>query len=158
MENRISIEVPADVQKQAEIKVRELAELLKPYLIALTPSQRQALPKMGDKSIPFVEKAISYCESKPDFAPRYLNIPELQKDFNAYQSLTSVMRLLRPFASNLDDTIMLCGSEAYVSSLTYYNSVKEAARRSTTDAKPISEDLRIRFSMIGGNKNEATEN
>jgi hypothetical protein len=112
---------------------------------------------MGDKTIPFVEKAVSYCELKPDFAPRYLDIQELKKDFNAVQTITGIIRKLRPLISNLDDTNMLCGSDAYTHALTYYNSVKEAAKRNATDAKVIAEDLKLRFIAVPGNKQEEAE-
>jgi len=46
---------------------------------------------------------------------------------------------------NLPDTEMLSGSEAYVAALTYYNSVKQAAKMNVPSAKAIYEDLRKRF-------------
>ena len=39
----------------------------------------------------------------------------------------------------------LSGSEAYVASLAFYNSVKQAAKINIPGAKAISEDLKLRF-------------
>lgn len=48
-------------------------------------------------------------------------------------------------ASDLDDTLMLCGSEAYAGARYYYNSVSYAARQGNISAKPITEDLAMRY-------------
>ena len=52
--------IPAEVLAQIEAKSREIKDLIAPHIIALTASERRALPKMGDKSIAFVEKAYQY--------------------------------------------------------------------------------------------------
>lgn len=46
---------------------------------------------------------------------------------------------------NVNDTEMISGSEAYVAALTYYNSVKAAAKRNVPSSKAISDDLKKRF-------------
>jgi hypothetical protein len=43
----------------------------------------------------------------------------------------------------------LSGSEAYVASLAFYNSVKQAARINVPGAKAIAEDLKLRFARQG---------
>ena len=40
---------------------------------------------------------------------------------------------------------MMAGSEAYIASLSYYNSVKMAAKLNVPGAKPIYDDLKKRF-------------
>lgn len=54
-ENNISIQIPAETLSTVKANLKECAEFLKPYLIALTPDDRQDLPKMSDKTLPFVE-------------------------------------------------------------------------------------------------------
>ena len=54
-------------------------------------------------------------------------------------------RDLKQLESNLNDTLMVAGSEAYVGALSYYNSVKYGPRLNVADAKVIYEDLRKRF-------------
>jgi len=44
---------------------------------------------------------------------------------------------------------MLAGSEAYVAALSFYNSVKQAAKLNVPEAKTIYEDLKKRFAGQG---------
>jgi hypothetical protein len=144
-QHQISIIIPADVLQQSSEHLQSAAKLLQPYLYALTGADRQGLAKMGDKTIPFVAKNLDYSKSNPQFTPAYLDVAELEKDLNVATGLTPLLRICAQLTSNLDDTIMLSGSEAYVSSLAYYNTVKQAARMNVPDAKPIFEDLQQRF-------------
>ena len=144
-QNQISIVIPTDVLQQSLEHLQAAGKLLQPYLHALTGADRQGLAKMGDKTIPFVAKNLDYSRSNPQFTPAYLDVVELEKDLNVATGLTPLLRICEQITSNLDDTIMLSGSEAYVSSLAYYNTVKQAAKMNVPDAKPIFEDLQQRF-------------
>ncbi|PSL49496.1 hypothetical protein CLV51_101830 [Chitinophaga niastensis] len=144
-QNQISIVIPADVLQQSFEHLQAVSKLLQPYLHALTSTDRQGLAKMGDKTIPFVSKNLDYSKSNPYFTPAYMDVTELEKDLNIAAGLTPLLRICEQLASNLDDTIMLSGSEAYVAALAYYNTVKQAAKMSIPDAKPIFEDLQQRF-------------
>jgi hypothetical protein len=44
---------------------------LKPHIIALTPDERRAIPKMSDKTLPFMEKTLDYYQAAPQFAPPF---------------------------------------------------------------------------------------
>jgi len=145
VENRVSIVIPAEVKAAVLQKLTEADELLKPYLIALTPDEIKALPKMADGSAPFVGKALGYAKTDPQFVPAYVNIPELEIDFNAVVDLTEFSHLCDKLSDGLSDTIILSGSEAYVAALSYYNSVKNAAKMNVPGAKAIYEDLKKRF-------------
>ncbi|WP_154852999.1 hypothetical protein [Cyclobacterium xiamenense] len=143
--NTISIEIP-----EAELAtIRETLNTLKtslgPYLLALTPSERRTVPKMSDGTLPFVEKAMEYAREDGQFLPPYVEITELEKDWNAVKTLMPVLRDLQQLVSNLNDSVTMAGSEAYVGALSYYNSVKYGAKINVADAKTIYEDLRQRF-------------
>jgi hypothetical protein len=151
-ENTVSIQIkPEDLNKVIGL-LGEVQTILKPYLIALTPEDRKELPKMSDKTTPFVEKALEYAKSNPEFAPAYLNINELSIDVKAVSDLTSVARPVEMLNDNLNDTILLSGSEAYTAALTFYNSIKQAAKMNVPNAKPIYEDLKKRFEGQGRKK------
>ncbi|MFN0047952.1 MAG: hypothetical protein ACKVOU_02375 [Cytophagales bacterium] len=148
-ENVVSIKIaPADLQNIIA-KLKEVETILKPYLIALTPEERKTIPKMNDKTQPFVEKTLDYAQSNPEFAPSYMNVPELQIDLKAVYDLTSISQILEPLSNNVNDTEMLSGSEAYLAALTYYNTVKHAAKMNVPSAKAIYEDLSKRFEGQG---------
>ena len=152
VENRVSVVIPPEVKQAVLQKLTEVDELLKPFLIALNADERKALPKMADGSAPFVGKTLGYCKTDPQFMPTYVNIPELEIDFNAVTDLTEFAHLCAKLSVGLSDTITLSGSEAYVASLSYYNSVKNAAKMNVPGAKAIYEDLKKRFENMGRGK------
>jgi hypothetical protein len=144
-ENAVSIQIPAAELKKMLDAFKIIESVLKPYLIALTPEERKQLPKMSDKTVPFVEKTLDYAKSNPQFAPAYMSIPELKIDIEAVYTLTQVARPLDQLREGLSDTTMLAGSEAYIAALAYYNSVKQAAKMNVPGARAIYDDLSKRF-------------
>ncbi len=62
----------------------------------------------------------------------------MQNDWNAVQHLIPLLRTMGQIQSNMNDTVMLAGSESYVSALSYYNSVKLAAKMNVTGAKVMT--------------------
>ena len=151
-ENVVTIQISAEDLKRTLAAIGEIEAVLKPYLIALKPEERAKIPKMGDKSIPFVEKITEYCQSNPQFVPSYMNVGDLNIDFQAVSDLNLLLRPISQLANGLSDTILLSGSEAYSNSLTYYNSVKEAAKKNVPNAKTVFEDLKKRFERIKAKK------
>ncbi|MBI9073105.1 MAG: hypothetical protein JEY94_16000 [Melioribacteraceae bacterium] len=144
-QNKVSIEIPPEILDELEESVKNISEKLKPYLIALTPEERRAIPKMSDKSVPFVEKALSYAEDSSEFTPVYLKVDEMKIDVKAVNDLNRIFKPITQIYSNLDDTIMYSGSEAFQSALSYYKSVKMAADMDIPNAKTVYEDLSKRF-------------
>ena len=147
--NIISIQIPQKELDSALSKIQEAHQILSPYLIALTLAERKAMPKMNEKTVPFVEKALNYMESEPTLTPGYLDTEEMRLDFQAAQQLTQVAREAQQLTSKLEDTITLTGSEAYIAALAYYHAIKGAARVNASGAKPIYEDLKKRFAFNG---------
>ncbi|MBK6282226.1 MAG: hypothetical protein IPF54_05760 [Draconibacterium sp.] len=145
MNNKINFIIPEEVLLESTQKLNEATELLKPYLIALTPRERKTIPKMSDKTVPFVEKNLEYCETAPQFAPPYMDSEALYGDMKVTQQLTPLFRTVKALNDGLDDTIMEAGGEAFVNALSYYNSVKNAAKSNIPGAKSIYDDLKKRF-------------
>lgn len=143
--NVVSIKIPKEKVDEVLTHLNSIQAILGEYLIALTPQQRQAIPKVSDKTIPFVDKALEYSKTNPEFVPPFLNVTEFEVD---KQAMTDLKEMFNPIAllyTNLNDTILLTGSEAYQASLTYYNSVQQAAKINIPNAKVIADDLGKRF-------------
>lgn len=143
--NRISVSIPDDVITQALTALNQVKTLLQPYLQSLTVEERHDLLKMSDKSLSFVSKVNDYCTNSGEFCPSYMNVDEFKKDFEAASALKPVLDLCEQVFSNIDDTVMLAGSEAFNGALLYYNGVQVAAKTGQMSAKPIFDDLRQRF-------------
>ena len=135
MDNKVNSSIPEGVIAEATTKLTDVVNILKPYLIALSPTERHDLPKMSDGTLPFVQKCLDYCKSNPEFAPAYVNYNELTEDMKMYQQLLPLYRTVLQLENKLNDTSMQAGAESYVSSLSYYNSVKNAAKYDAPGAK-----------------------
>lgn len=148
-ENKVSIVLKPEDLKQVLDAISAANAILRPYLVALTPAERQELPKMSDGTAPFVQKTLEYAQTNSGFVPAYIDVKELKTDFDAVEALAQIFRPVEQLYFNLSDTMTLSGSEAYVASLAFYNSVKQAAKMNVPGAKAIAEDLKIRFSGQG---------
>ena len=80
-----------------------------------------------------------------------MDVPEMEIDLKAVNDLLDIYRPLLQLTQKLDDSIMLSGSEAYVASLAYYNSVKVGAKMNIPNAKAIHDDLKKRFARPATN-------
>lgn len=145
MENKTNPLLPEPVATEATQHLNTALALLKPYLIALSSAERQGIPKMSDKTQPFVEKTIAYCDTAPQFVPPYLSSEVLKSDMKLYNLLVPLFRLVKQLSNGIDDTSMKAGASCYALSLSYYNSVKQASRMDVPGAKAVVEDLRKRF-------------
>ena len=147
--NLINAQVPEAELAKIQEKLREIRELLAPYVATLTMEDRKSLPKMSDKTLSFVAKTSEYVKSNPKLVPPMMEADEFAKDFTLNQSLQPVYNNLKQLVDNLSDTLMLSGHESYAQALLYYASVKMAARLGDQDAKSIQEDLGKRFAPQG---------
>ncbi|SEN23589.1 hypothetical protein SAMN04488505_10946 [Chitinophaga rupis] len=59
-----------------------------PFLLKLSPDEKRIYARMGDKSLPFVDKALGYAETNPHLVPPYLQVMEFKKDMELVKSLT----------------------------------------------------------------------
>lgn len=144
-DNNINLEIPAEDLKKMIEAVNTLQTLSEKYLIALTPTERKGKLKMGDKSIPFVEKVIEYTKSNPKFVTEFMDVKALENDFKSVLELSNLLRPISQLLSGFSDTILLAGGEALSNALIYYNTVKQAAKNNVPGAKVIYEDLKKRY-------------
>ena len=147
-ENNITIQISKEDLKAVLEYSKGIDDIMKKYIIALSPDERQRKAKMGEKSVNFVEKVAEYAASNPELVPSYMKVEDLIIDFKAVSDLTSIFRPTEQLASGLNDTTLLCGSEAYTNALVFYNYIKQAAKDNVPGAKIIYEDLRKRFEKL----------
>ncbi|WP_297087932.1 hypothetical protein [uncultured Draconibacterium sp.] len=137
--------IPEPVITEATSLISNALTVLKPYLIALTPHERQVIAKMDDRTYPFVEKTCDYTLSAPQFVPPYMDVDKLKADLGIYDQLTELLRLSKQLTNGLDDSKLKIGGEGFTNALSFYNSVKQAAKINVPGAKSIHEDLKKRF-------------
>jgi hypothetical protein len=151
-DNRHTQIIPSTVLTQVQTKIDEAKTLLASYLLALTPAERHELPKMGEKTIAFVEKAYDFARQNPALVPPYLDVDAFGVDFSDAHGLWTLLNTVEQLEEGIGDTEMIAGSEAYQSALVFYNSVKMAASQDIPGAKAVYEELKTRFPQRGGRR------
>lgn len=148
-DNRISAEVTAANVTVLMNKFTEINALL-PFLINLTKQERIELPKLGVASLAFDEQCASYMATAPNLVPPFVDADEVTKDRNLRAILADALREAKKLTEKLDDTLMLVGSEIWMADLSFYQTVRQAARRDVPGADTIYDDLKQRFPGVAG--------
>jgi len=146
MENKISITISKEAIETINAAIATIEQQL-PNLINLTVEDRKSLPKMGDKTLAFVNKALEYSKQNSKVVPSFLDVAEFEKDVQAVTNINRVLIPLQQLVEKLDDTTLLAGSEAYSAALTFYNAVKGAAKAGVPGMKGVYDDLQLRFAV-----------
>lgn len=148
-DNRISAEVTAANVTAIMTKFTEINALL-PFLINLTKEERISLPKLGPASLAFDERCTSYMATAPNLIPPFVDEAEVGKDRALRLVLADLLREAKKLCEKLDDTLMLVGNEIWLADLSFYQTVRQAARRDVPGADTIYDDLRARFPGTAG--------
>lgn len=143
--DQIALSIPEAELASIREALARLNALLVPHLARLTPQDRQEIPKMGDRTVGFVLKALDYARLNPELVPSFLDVGDLVVDLEAVRVLREFQRTLAPLVEALDDSILLSGSEAYQAALVFYTNVKTAARANQRNAAVVYDDLSSQF-------------
>jgi hypothetical protein len=125
--------------------LEDLREEVSTYVTPLTPKERKVLPKMGEKTLAFVEKCFEFSKSNPELCPGFFDKEAFEVDFKDARGLYGAVNMATQLKENLADTQMSAGSEAFQTALLFYNSAKMATANNVAGAKAVYEELRKRF-------------
>ncbi len=137
--------IPAAILAEALKKIKDARADLAPYLHPLSTKQRQDMPKMGDKTLAFVTKMAEYAQSLAPLMPSYLDVPGLVIDASTSNDLLPLFQELDGFATDVDSTRMVAGSEGYTASLIGYGALQGAAKNNQPGAQAAVTVLEPRF-------------
>ncbi|MEH2363181.1 hypothetical protein [Nostoc sp.] len=152
-QNMAAALTPQDIQ---EIKVAlQTVQKKLPFLITLSTQERRKLVKMGDKSLAFVNNSVTAAQSNREILPATFDVEELVRDYQLATALTELLISMQQITEQVDDTLMAVGSEAMTGSLTVYDYVKTASKK-TPGLKTVAEQLGERFKAIGRAKSAKT--
>ncbi|MBI9060632.1 MAG: hypothetical protein JEZ14_01505 [Marinilabiliaceae bacterium] len=157
MENKVSFQLTEEENEQVKGAIELLKTILETKLITLAPDDRKELPKMGDKTVAFVDKSLEYANAYPNYIPSFINIPAARADFEAVKTLRNLATPLERICNQVNDTMTLAGSEAYTASLSIYKVLKNAASMGQPGADEASKELSTRFPR-GKRKGESIQN
>ncbi|MEH1922050.1 hypothetical protein [Nostoc sp.] len=100
-----------------------------PFLVTLSAEERRKLVKMGDKSLAFVSNSVTAAQSNREILPATFDVEELVQDYQLATALTELLISMQQLTEQVDDTLMAVGSEVMTSSLTVYDYVKTASKK-----------------------------
>jgi len=145
-DNLISAAISAENQQAITLDINNIHQKLSDILIFnLTPDDRMSLPKMGDRSMAFVDKSVQYAIQNTALVPSFLDVAEMQKDYALARSLYAVLQQLNTLTRSVEDAMMVSGSEAYNASLIFYKAVQGASRSNVAGSQAIANDLQSQF-------------
>jgi hypothetical protein len=152
-ENRVSAQLSSEDRDAVLQAIQTIRQKL-PFLIDLSPEERQTLPKIGDKSRAFVSKALQVAQQNPDFLPRSFDIEEMRRDVELFESLYPIWQSLTQLCELVEDTKIAVGSEAYVAALLIYNYGRNGGL--TTGLDVVMDELGKRFARRSRSSEEAS--
>lgn len=156
IQNVIDAQLSTEDENLAVQKLKETENLF-PFMVKLSPQERQTLPKMGKKTLDFVERTMVYAKENPGLVPPFLSIEAQQRDMALSRQVQRILAVLEPFCEKLRDTYMLLGSEAYAGSRVFYTTVKGAAKAGVPGSETIAKDLGERFKLQFSDQKEKKE-
>lgn len=121
--NLIDVVLSADQQAAITTHLAAIKADLS-FLISLTTEDRQALPKMGDRTQAFVDKALDVVTRHPEILPGRFKPEDFRRDAELTKALTPILREVRELHAKLDDTVFAASSEAFSAALLVYQYAK----------------------------------
>jgi hypothetical protein len=101
------------VDQQAVMTAIDTIRQKLPFLVNLTPSERQGLAKLGDKSRAFVLKAVDVATQNPETLPGTHSIEDVRNIAEVFRGMFSIRLALQQLYKQVDDTTTKTGSDAY---------------------------------------------
>jgi hypothetical protein len=119
-----------------------------PFLLDLSPKERIASLKFGEKNRSFVTKGWVVADGHPEILPSGFNLVAFRHDVDLIERLYPLISALEALLGRLQDTYFAAGSDAYASALEVYHFLK--LHNETTGAlEDALNDLGRRFAGQG---------
>ncbi|MBS3769325.1 MAG: hypothetical protein KGY70_14470 [Bacteroidales bacterium] len=122
-----------------------------PFLIDMTPEERQSRSVMNSARKPFVEKTIAYGEKDPRIVPNYVDIEEMKKSMKLYEQLVALGAEFKRVGEGLSDTAAAIGENLWTGGLSIYDSSKTASRNGVPGIDSVLNDLKAFFAWDRSN-------
>ena len=140
--NLKTIQFSETQKKEILNALNNLEKLLKPFIINLTPRQKDKTPDIQVATLPFVTRVIQHIDNNGASVPVTFNADLLKSDLNTLSVLSECYFRLSGISELINDTIKLIGNEAYKFALQYFNFMENSAKLKDENAQEIYEDLK----------------
>ena len=146
--HRINAEITEEELDKILNDIQVLNSSLK-FLIGLTKQEKIELPKINRENRIFVEDIINTSKDNSDILPSYISIQDVEKNFKLFNQLDKISIAIEKLSSKIRDTQILCGSEAFSTSLMIYKMFQMAAKSGMPGVDSLVEKLKARFAKQG---------
>lgn len=125
-----------------------------PFLISLTPEDRQALQSVADARLPYVLKCLAYCvEHRENIGMTIEDLAELQANARLFDQLTELVALVEDIYVGLRDTQMQAGAIFYRLTRGAHGQLKIAHKKGRPGMESILTELDKLFEGQGNTGN-----
>lgn len=121
--NKISLSFTPAQQEEIFAQVEALRTTLA-WTLSLSPEERKAHLKASDATEAFLLKCLQLGQQCPEIVPRTVDIQEMAKDVEVRPFLQDLRSQLMTVLQRVDDTLMVCGGEAFEAGLQIYRGAR----------------------------------
>mgnify|MGYP006296304305 CR=1 FL=1 len=144
--NRVSGQLsPENKQAVLEAIDETLAKL--PFTIDLTVEERKKLPRMGDSSWGFAERAHNLVLRNSEFLPRSFDTEKMTMHVELFREMHVIMQATKQMYERIEDTYKALGADVFSEALAVYNYAKLSDPGLAMDE--VLKDMARRFSRKG---------
>ena len=122
-QNLISAEISAADALAVEQLLTQVKEKL-PFLLTLSPEQRQYLTKSGNTYKPFIDKALEVINQYPQIFLELFDKEEFKRDADLVKTLEPILLKMKSLTDALEDTVTALKSDSMVAALEVYSNVQ----------------------------------
>jgi hypothetical protein len=125
----------------------------------LTTGDRQQYGSIQDANKLMVNKGLFYMEQNPDIVPKFVDINEFKRDYEARYTIEKAIRRLDAIKRKLEDTKILLDYDNYQDVMAFYRAVRYLAKEKEEYAIHVYEELKTYFpgNRTSNSENEETE-
>lgn len=138
----------SETNKQAVLDAINTIRQKLPFLVSLTDDERRSLPKMGDKSIAYVQKGYDFAQQNTEKLGPDFGMDDYTEDFELEVQLREVAGALKQVTAEVDDTLVALRSDLMVRSNFAYAMMKVLGKV-TGGFEEMRKDMGMRFKGQG---------
>lgn len=143
---KMSVLSPESVAEVLQ-KVAEIQAIL-PEGVALRPSDRRKLLKLGRKTTQFVQRTIEMTQQNPNMVPAYIDRTSMETSYQVYNQMLSIIGSVEQLERKVTDIMLVSGNVASTSSISCYHAIKNASKDNVPGAQPVYDALKTRFKPV----------
>ncbi|MBD2060560.1 hypothetical protein H6F88_31960 [Oculatella sp. FACHB-28] len=145
--NRVSVNLSATEQQEVMTAIATIRQKLS-FLIPMSPEERRATVRLGDRNRAFTRKALEIAAQNPEFLPHSFDLEEMRHDLELFEALQPMLLALTQLQELIDDTAVAAGGEAYSAALEVYRYAK--ANGTVAGLDNLVEAMGQRFTQQSG--------